>query len=232
MYLLSFRDIKDFIRHLYTTIVYIRKSEHYAKMGKHCIVQPNSTLVPQFMYLDDYTIIQDQTNFISNKGKLIVKKYSVISSGCIIVPNSHQLTVGIPFYLSTRNHINDRNEGIIVEEDCWVGAGCILLPGCHIGRGAVIGAGSVVKNDIPPYAVAVGTPAKIIAAKFSVEQILEHESILYPVEERLSKNEIEMLFTKYYYGMKSIGTNTLSVKEKELLEEARKSIGLKDYSCQ
>lgn len=50
-----------------------------------------------------------------------------------------------------------------IEDDVWIGAKVIVLPGCkHIGKGIVIGAGSVVTKDIPDYAIIGGNPAKII----------------------------------------------------------------------
>lgn len=49
---------------------------------------------------------------------------------------------------------------IVLEEDCWIGAGVILLPGVSIGKGAVVGAGSVVTKNVPPFTVVVGVPAK------------------------------------------------------------------------
>lgn len=50
--------------------------------------------------------------------------------------------------------------GIVIEDDVWIGAGVTVVDGVTIGRGSVIGAGAVVANDIPPYSLAVGTPAK------------------------------------------------------------------------
>ena len=50
---------------------------------------------------------------------------------------------------------------VIIEEDVWIGSNAIILPGIRIGRGSVIGAGSVVTKDIPPYSVAYGNPAEI-----------------------------------------------------------------------
>ena len=49
---------------------------------------------------------------------------------------------------------------VIIEEYAFVGLNCVVLPGVRIGRGAIIGAGSVVTKDIPPYMIAVGIPAK------------------------------------------------------------------------
>jgi acetyltransferase-like isoleucine patch superfamily enzyme len=52
-----------------------------------------------------------------------------------------------------------------IEDDCWLGAKVIVLPGVTIGKGCVIGAGSVVTHDIPEYSVAVGNPAKVIRSR-------------------------------------------------------------------
>ncbi len=54
------------------------------------------------------------------------------------------------------------SEGIIIEDNVWIGAGVIILDGVRIGANAVLGAGSVVTKDIPPDAVCVGVPAAVI----------------------------------------------------------------------
>ena len=51
---------------------------------------------------------------------------------------------------------------IAIGDDVWIGAGAMILPGVTIGNKCVIGAGSVVKDDVPDYAVVAGSPAKII----------------------------------------------------------------------
>ena len=51
---------------------------------------------------------------------------------------------------------------IIIAPNCWIGSKVIILPGVTVNEGSVIGAGSVVSKDIPPYAVVCGNPAKIV----------------------------------------------------------------------
>jgi len=67
---------------------------------------------------------------------------------------------------------------IIIEDDVWIGHGAIILAPAHIERGSVIAAGSVVKANVPRYAVVAGVPAKIIKMRFTPQQIEEHESLL------------------------------------------------------
>lgn len=51
---------------------------------------------------------------------------------------------------------------VVIEDKVWIGCNCIILKGVTIGEGAVIGAGSVVSKDVPPYTVFAGNPAKFI----------------------------------------------------------------------
>lgn len=55
--------------------------------------------------------------------------------------------------------------GIIVEDDCWLGSGVIILDGVTVHHGTVVAAGSVVTKDVPPYAVVGGVPAKVIRSR-------------------------------------------------------------------
>lgn len=202
----------------------------YGKVGKHSIIKSNSILKKQNIYVDDYCLIQDQLNLITNKGKLIIGKYSVIASGCTIIPDSHRFNVGVPFYMAAIKNINDTTKDVVIKEDCSIGAGCIILSGCHIARGAVVGAGCVVKKDVPPYAVVVGVPARIIATRFTKEQIIQHETILYKPNERMSKEEIDMLFANEYKGLKSIGDEELAGELAKELNIMKKIFGIVDYS--
>jgi maltose O-acetyltransferase len=50
---------------------------------------------------------------------------------------------------------------IVIEDNVWIGMGVKLLPGITIGQGSIIGAGSVVTENIPPYSVAMGSPCRV-----------------------------------------------------------------------
>lgn len=115
-------------------------------------------------------------NFVCNE-------YSIINahdSAGIFIGNN--VLLGPRVYIRSANHQFDRSDvpinqqghqaknisyqnqiySIVIEDDVWIGANTIILPGVKIGKGAVIGAGSVVTKDIPAAAIAVGSPAKVI----------------------------------------------------------------------
>lgn len=72
--------------------------------------------------------------------------------------------------LSVNDKIEERKK-IIIGNDVFIGANVTVLDGYSIGDGAIIGAGAVVSKDIPPYAIALGCPIKIIRYRFSEEKI-------------------------------------------------------------
>lgn len=196
---------------------------------KHVEINPPVTVAPRFVEIEEFTRIQPQVKLITCEAKFIVKKYSAIGSGCLIVPGAHTPTVGLPQFLSTL-HINDVQRGITVNEDCWVGAEAALLSKCDIGRGAIVAARSVVTKDVPPYAVVAGMPAKIIATRFTLEQVLEHERILYPPEERLDEEFLKELFETKYKDLKAIGTDEITASDQTLLDQTKLKFGMYPYN--
>ena len=97
----------------------------------------------------------------------------------------------------------DNHFQIILGNDVWIGNGATILGGVKIGSGAIIGANSVVAKNIPPYAIAVGNPARVIKYRFDAEtikkfmavkwwnwdikKIYDNVKTLYDVENFLSK---------------------------------------------
>ncbi len=76
--------------------------------------------------------------------------------------------------IHTANHVIDDPHASVTEQgwrddppmtigkSCWIGMGACVLPGVQIGDGCIVGAGSVVVHDLPPYTLAVGNPARVV----------------------------------------------------------------------
>ena len=138
------------------------------------------------------------------RAKFVMKRYSGAAFGLKVVTGNHMRVVGKMYMQVTdelkesldKNNVYDKD--VIVEEDVWIGSNVTLLGGAHLGRGSNIGSGSVVRGNIPPYAIVIGNPAKVVGFSFTPEQIVEHEKQLYPEEERIPLERLEKNYQKYF----------------------------------
>lgn len=98
--------------------------------------------------------------------------------------------------------LSDETEGIskgniVVDDDVWIGYGATILSGVHIGQGAIIAAGAVVAKDVPPYAIVVGVPAKIIKFRFNKTICKKLERIDFSkMDEAMVRHHIDELYDK------------------------------------
>ena len=122
-------------------------------------------------------------------GSVIVDSRSRIGKFCSIAKNVsigttmhplHSLTTHPVSYtgeaddlrIPPENRVDFRNKTPVrIGNDVWIGLNAVVMDGVTIGDGAVIGAGAVVTKDIPPYAIAVGMPARVIKYRFDPETV-------------------------------------------------------------
>lgn len=113
-------------------------------------------------------------------GDVRIGENTAINSGCVIY-TGNGVTIGRDCaiaanctFASTNHEIARRDVqivhqrfmpsrgGIVVEDDVWIGANVVLLDGAVLRRGCVVGAGSVVRGELPPYSINVGAPTRVV----------------------------------------------------------------------
>jgi acetyltransferase-like isoleucine patch superfamily enzyme len=130
--------------------------------------------------------------FIDYSGELIIHDNVKISDGVNIETHSHS---GFTSFATG----SSKKEKLEIFEFVNLGAKSIITESCHkIGRYAKIGAGTVIRCNIPPYAIVVGNPARIIGFLFSPEEMSEFEKTHYLESERTSMEKYTSLYLKYY----------------------------------
>lgn len=122
--------------------------------------------------------------FVSTMAKIIIHDYVIFGPNVTIYTGDHPTNV-VGKHIS---EITDQDKismvrggydaDVIIESGCWIGTRAIILKGVTIGRGSIIGAGAVVTKDVPPYSVYVGVPQQRCLARFTEDEIQEHERIL------------------------------------------------------
>ena len=150
------------------------------------------------VFLYEETLILGHAIILTTEAKFIMKRLSSAAQGLTVVTGNHFPALKEWFNPRCRDANILRSKDIIVEEDVWIGANVTLLPGVIIGRGATIGAGSVCRISVPPYAIVIGNPAKIIGFNFTPKQIIEHEKSLYSEGDRLGFEMLEQNYNRYY----------------------------------
>ena len=136
----------------------------------------NNTILEGFIYFDkpNASINIGNRCFIGNSKLICAQNIKIgndvlISWGCTIIDhNSHSL-IWNERKKDVLNWINGNKiwTNVIIkptkiENKAWIGFNVIILKGVTIGEGAIVGAGSVVTKDVPPYTIVAGNPAKII----------------------------------------------------------------------
>jgi acetyltransferase-like isoleucine patch superfamily enzyme len=146
---------------------------------------PNSTVLEPLavvyvgpsgrLTLGEDNILYPHASIRIDQGEMVTGREVSFGPGCHIYEPRAGLTIGDHCMIGGGtvicgvNHGFDRTDRpmrhqppvlapIILEDDVWLGMGVMILPGVRIGRGSVIGAGSVVTRDVPPYSIGAGVP--------------------------------------------------------------------------
>jgi acetyltransferase-like isoleucine patch superfamily enzyme len=93
-------------------------------------------------------------------GRILIGDDVMLGPDVLVTAASYRYDDGRPV---TKQLMDEAD--VTIGDDVWLGAKVIVLPGARIGDGAIIGAGAIVRGDIPAFAVAVGAPARVVAER-------------------------------------------------------------------
>lgn len=108
-------------------------------------------------------------------------------------------------------NVEGEESAAIIEDNVEFSLGVKVFGSIKIGREALINANSVVMSNIPPYAIVVGNPGKIIGFRMSPKKILEYEQNVYPEDERISLEVLQQNYEKYFLNRRKEIINFLKV---------------------
>ncbi len=141
----------------------INKSNDHRGMsvGNNCIIYPGNSFVLGDMdankdanlKIGNFVLI-NSGGYFSGEGGLTIEDYVLIGANVSVLSAGHKYDDrGTPVQHQALTY-----GPVTINKDVWIGASAIILEGVTVGKGAVIGAGTVVTKDVEPYAVVVGNP--------------------------------------------------------------------------
>jgi acetyltransferase-like isoleucine patch superfamily enzyme len=143
-------------------IVYQSKGSGTVTIGDRSYLHHGTIIETGFggnLKIGSDTHIQPRCQFSAYLGSIIIGSGVEVAPNCAFYPYNHSLNSD----KTIENHPLQTKGGIFIDDGAWLGFGVIVLDGVKIGKRAVIGAGSVVNQNIPGGAVAAGVPARVLS---------------------------------------------------------------------
>jgi hypothetical protein len=158
----------------------------FARFGTKTIIIPPVRLegegrieIGSYVYIARGDWIQSLPDGDNSSSALVIGDYTSFAGPCVIsamrsVVLEHHVLLASNVYISDHSHRYDntgvpiKNQGVtriapvLVRTGAWIGNNAVICPGVTIGKGAVVGANSVVNKDVPDFSIAAGAPARVI----------------------------------------------------------------------
>jgi len=138
----------------------------------------NCTFTYKNISLGNFVSIGSGACLQSTHGEIIIGNHVMFGPGVHIHGGNHNINVVGQYMDQIQNKENGSDGKVIIGDDVWVGACAIILKGVTIGEGSIIGAGSIVTKDIPPYSVYTGAPSCKLKPRWDDQTINKHKQLL------------------------------------------------------
>lgn len=146
------------------------QNKEYISFGENVVIGDSSKLLCTYTYHGENLpekprlVIGDNFHCTRNLTiqcayKVEIRRNVLMSSDIFIIDYNHGMSPEAVNYLENKLELSS---GVVIDEGAWIGNGVTILGSVTIGKKAIVGAGSVVTKDIPPYCIAAGNPAKVI----------------------------------------------------------------------
>lgn len=132
---------------------------------------------------------------IDYTGNITFEEHVILSEGVKVLTHEHDMD------FTQRNNLNKglKRHPLVVHDNASIGVKAIIMPGVlEIGRRSTISAGSVVRRKVPPYAIVMGNPARVVGFRYPPAIIAEFEEENYSEEERIPISVLQENYKKYY----------------------------------
>lgn len=194
------RKVCFFVLYVYAALQYIADNfraffikRSMGHCGKNVMIKPTTSVfkgIKNFYISDDVRIARYAVIY-STRAKVIIGSKVGIAPYLKIITGNHRINnIGHFMFDGDYNKRPEDDQDVIIEGDSWLGVNVTILSGVTIGRGSVITAGAVVTKSCPPYSIIGGVPAKVLKYRFTIDEVMEHERLLYPKGNRLNREEL------------------------------------------
>ena len=153
-------------------------SSLFNEIGKNVIFDPSDHFSYKTISIGDDVFIGSGAKFSSQNESITIGRKVMFGPNVTIMGGDHNTEEIGKYMFDVKTKLAHHDLPIQIGEDVWIGSNAIILKGVKIGRGSIIGAGSIVTKSCDPYSILVGAPAKVVKKRFSTKEIIKHEALL------------------------------------------------------
>lgn len=133
-----------------------------AKCGHKVLIANGCDLTYENLYIGSDVYLGPFTYIIAPFAKVFIGNHIMFGPNVTLIAGNHNTSNRKKYMIDLAEEKPDKYSDINIKDDVWIGANSIILSGVTIGKGAVIGAGSVVAKDVGEFEIWAGNPAKKI----------------------------------------------------------------------
>lgn len=149
----------------------------FAEIGEGCYIEApfHANWGGKHVHLGSHVYVNYNLTLVDDT-HIYIGDHVMIAPNVVIATGTHPIHPGL------RRKEAQYNLPVHIQDNVWLGAGCLVMPGVTIGENSVIGAGSVVTKDIPANVVAVGNPCRVLRDISEKDLTVYHKESLIDIE--------------------------------------------------
>jgi len=149
------------------------EKKKFMSCGSNVYLGKNNVFYYDHISIGSNVIFGTDSEFMAARANIIIGNDVMFGPHVYIATGNHRTDIpGRPMIsITNEEKLPENDQDVVLEGDNWIGMCSVILKGVTIGKGAVVGAGSVVTRDVRPYSIVAGNPAKLLHMRFSEEEV-------------------------------------------------------------
>lgn len=171
-------EVTFFLRRAYRKSWTLLEKNLFASCGHNVNIGPDGWFSYKNVFIGNSVYIGPRAMFMSSNSSIHIGSHVMFGPDVAIITGNHRFDVLGEYMDQVHDKRVEDDKSVIIADDVWVGARAVILKGVTIGEGAIIGAGSVVARDVPPYTIYLGNKSITRKPRWSDDEITVHRVTL------------------------------------------------------
>jgi acetyltransferase-like isoleucine patch superfamily enzyme len=175
-----FEKINSLFEKVYWFLKRKSQGNSFKSIGERVTISRHCHFTSQTISIGNNVYVGQGCRFQATKSNIFIKNNVMFGPNVSVHGGNHRHDIIGKYMIDIKldEKLPENDQDVIIEDDCWIGTGAIILKGVTIGEGSIIGAGSVINKSVAPYSIVVGSKQQQIFSRFSSEEIKIHKERL------------------------------------------------------